>query len=201
MTFRKEVNFILKRYFTNGFTIWAFFILITYQIRTVPIISEFRTSLWLDQLMWVFFVPLFIQVILDVATRIKIVRKFHWFSKWMIFYVVAGSGLGWVLIIDFAFFSGGILLLIGEYQDGIAIANLEKYTFMNNLSTLSGIFIIPIFSITIIRITSYLVDKKIIIEKKFTWLSVPNKTSIFCMSFSLSLCVFVIYHEILKSYL
>lgn len=101
MDFRKESSFFLKKYLKNGFTIWAILMWIIYQLRFEPMIAEFRASLWLDQLMWAFFVPLFVQVILDVATRIRVKEKIHWFSKNMLLYVVAGFGFGWVLILDF----------------------------------------------------------------------------------------------------
>lgn len=198
MNIKNEGQFILKKYFTNGFTIWAFLMLVTYYTRSELLISEFRSSLWLDQLMWVFFIPLFTQVILDVATRLKVIKKFHWFSKTMLLYVIAGSGFGWVLILDFAFFSGGIMLVIGEYQNGIAIADIEKYTFMTNLVTLSGLFIMPFFSISVNRINSYLIENQVIVERKFSTLTIQNKISIFCIAFSLAFCSFVIYHDILK---
>jgi len=98
----------------------------------------------------------------------------------------------------FLFFSGGIILIIGEYQDGIAISDIETYSFMNNLTTLAGIFIMPFFSISVSRITTYLIDNKVISEKKFSRLTVQNKVSVFCMAFSLAFCSFVIYHDILK---
>ena len=129
MYFYKEANFIFKKYFTNGFTIWAFLMFITYHSRAEPVIAEFRASLWLEQLMWVFFVPLFAQVVLDLVTRIKIQKKFKPFSITMILYVIAGSGLLWIFIIDYAFFAGGVVLIIGEYQDGQAIVDVEKYDF------------------------------------------------------------------------
>lgn len=198
MDLRSETRFVLEEYFTNGFTIWAFLMLITYYSRTEPVIAEFRASLWLEQLMWVFFVPLFAQVVLDLATRIKIQKKFRPFSITMALYVIAASGLLWIFIIDYAFFAGGVILIIGEYQDGEAIKDIEKYNFMNSLGIFSGLFIMPVFSIIIHKITRYLIEQKIIYEKKFSFLTPGNKISIFCMIFSLTLCSFVIYHDILK---
>jgi len=104
MNFQKEANFILKKYFTNGFTIWAFLMLITYYSRNESVIAEFRDSLWLDQLMLVFLVPLFSQVVLDAATRIRRIKEFPIFSKTMFLYVIVSGGIGWILMIDFSFF-------------------------------------------------------------------------------------------------
>ncbi len=93
MKIKYELKFGLRKYFTNGFTIWAFVMLFTYLTRTEPIIAKFRTSLWFYNTMWIFFVPLITQVGFEMFTKIKRMKKFHWFSKKQVLYTIAISGL------------------------------------------------------------------------------------------------------------
>lgn len=192
MNLKQEVRFVLRRYFSNGFTIWGFVLLFTFFGKSETLISEFRTSLWLHNVIWIFFVPIILQAFFEISSKIVLCKKFPVFSKTQILYIVALSGLGWVLIIDVAFFGGGAILIIGEYHDGEGIANIDKYNFMNDLSFMAGLFLLPISSIFVVRSKKYLIERGIIEEKSIKILTAERKVNIVSLAFSFSWIFFVI---------
>lgn len=194
MNLKNEGKFILKRYCSNGFTIWALVLLITFLLNSESIISQFRTSLWLYNVIWVFFVPIILQAFFEIYHKIKLLVRFPVISKTQILYTVALSGLGWVLIIDVAFFVGGALLIIGEYNNGQGIADENKYNFMNYLSYIAGLFILPFSSIFVVRSKEYLIKNGVIEAISSKRLTKERKVSITCLAFSFSWTVFAIYY-------
>jgi len=53
---------------------------------------------------WIFFVPIILQVSFEMSPKIKRLVDFPVISKTQIWYTVALSGIGRILIIDVAFF-------------------------------------------------------------------------------------------------
>ncbi len=104
-----------------------------------------------------------------------------------------------MLILDYSFFAGEVLLVIGEYDDSNPITNTFKHEFMTSLTYVSTLFILPLFSLIVIRIRKYLLDEKIITEIKSKYLTLSTKISVISLVFSFLWITFVIYYDIIPT--
>ena len=188
----EETKFYLRTYFTNTFTVFSFFIILTTFLKISQPIADFRTILWSEQLWWVFFVPMIYQTLYEWLTTNRIMNdKLKQISvRGLLVSIILNLRFG-IFIVDYALFASSMLLIIPEDFHEARGINYDKF--------------IPIFWLVSITFTVLFLarqrykkqlvkngDIKEITKKE---LNIDVKITLIWMGFILSLISFVIIHN------
>ncbi len=193
LNFKNESVFFLKTFWTNGFSIWTVILEITGLFKQIPLIFSFRESLWQDQSMWVFFVPLVYQIAFRYFLQDKINPKLKTTSskKKMLF---VGFVLGLITaspIIEYAYFAGDALLIIPENHEEVKGKNYVNVPWLKALNW--GFVIIFLVGA---RYRKHLVNNNEVIERHNDNLNTGIQISLITVGFSLALSSFDVLHTL-----
>jgi len=195
--FFSGTKFVITKHFTNGFTIWAYFIFVTYFFKDNYVIGTFRTSLWVDQIFWAFLIPIILQNGFDLTSKIKpLDPKLLKPTKEALFhgFVIGISSV--LLFTSYAFFVSDVMLIIPGDHPETWTSNMEYHSF--SYLMLIGNHLNSAVLILTDKWKQHQIDKKRISELPLRFLSSSNKAIIMSLSFVLALIAFVIYNWYLE---
>lgn len=136
-------NFIID-YFTNPFTVWGIFVIITSYLLTTPEIYEFREFIWINFLhipiLWMSLAYVICKIHAPFWDSFKILSKR---KPGLTYFFI----LGLVLIIagEYVFFHIGIMELIAQ-QHSETIIDQNKFNFNTRIAFIIIYFLMPIFT-------------------------------------------------------
>ena len=195
LDFKNESCFFLKTFWTNGFSIWSAIMGITGLFLHVSIIYNFRESLWIDQLMWVFLVPMLYQLGFRYFLYPKInpkvktsLSKLKIFFIYFVLTVIISS-----IIIEYAYFVVDTLLIIPQHHSE---AQGSNYAIVPWLQILNWGFIAIFLAGE--RYKKHLVENEQIIFIQNKNLNNNIQISLIMIGFVLSLSAFVMLPTILN---
>lgn len=188
INFKNESIFFLKTFWTNGFLIWSVLIWLTGISSNVQLVCEFRETLWFNQLMWVFFVPMIYQIAFRFFLHPRITPQFRashsrlkiLFVSFVLAIIISS------VIIEYAYFAGEVMLIIPEHYKN---AQGPNYDVVPWLKALHLIFIIVFLAGD--RYRKHLVQTGDIVEPKNENLNTERQIFFLIIGFTLSLSAFI----------
>ena len=193
VNFKNESVFFLKSFWTNGFSIWTVAITLTGIFSDVQLVCEFRETLWFNQLMWVFFVPIIYQISFRFFLIPTTTRQFKTnSSKFKI--IIASVALSVIMssvIIEYVYFAGDTMLIITEHYSNTRSSNYEIVPW---LKILNWMFIVMFLAGE--RYRKYLLKTGDIVEPKNENLNTERQIFFLIIGFTLSLSAFIIVQTI-----
>lgn len=194
VNFKNESCFFLKTFWTNGFTIWSIILEITGFFHEIPIVFAFRESLWMEQSMWVFFVPMVYQIGFRYFLQGKFTQKLKTSSKKKVFF--ASFVLGIVtssIIVEYAYFAGDTLSIIADHHKDARGIN---YTNIPWLKALNWGLITAILAGE--RYRKHLVNNQEFEERHNDKLNSGIQIALITVGFSLALSTYDLLHTLPK---
>lgn len=193
---KNEFIFFLKAFWTNGFSVWTVIIGMTGIFSFVPLVCDFRETLWFNQLMWVFFVPLIYQIGSRFILAPKTTKQFKTKSSKlkMLFVSFALAIIMSSVIIEYVYFAADTMLIIPEHYNEARGSNYEIVPWLKALNWIFiGIFLAGE------RYRKHLVKTGDIDENESKNWDTEHQIFFLSIGFTLSLSAFLLVQEIINA--